>query len=88
VNKLKHYGIEAGIIMSGVEPDDSKIVQVAAIQTLSRREHPEANLIIIDECHHAKAASYKQLWTQYPNSGNLKNRNISSNKTIYLRIYF
>ena len=51
--KLKHYGVEAGIIMAGVKPDYSKIVQVASIQTLSRRDHPEANLIIIDECEHS-----------------------------------
>ncbi len=66
--KLKNYGVEAGIIMAGVKPDYSKIVQVASIQTLSRRDHPEANLIIIDECHHAKADSYKQLWSIYPNA--------------------
>jgi superfamily II DNA or RNA helicase len=68
VNKLKHYGVEAGIIKSGIKPDDSKIVQVASIQTLMRRDKPEANLIIIDECHHAKADSYKKLWEIYPNS--------------------
>lgn len=67
-SKLKHSDVEAGIIMAGVKPDYSKIVQIASIQTLSRRDHPEANLIIIDECHHAKAASYKRLWTIYPDA--------------------
>lgn len=68
VSKLNHYGVEAGIIKSGITPDDSKIVQVASIQTLMRRDKPEANLIIIDECHHTKADSYKKLWEIYPNS--------------------
>lgn len=68
VSKLKHYGVEAGIIMAGIKPYFSKIVQVASIQTLSRRDHPEANLIIIDECHHAKASSYKRLWSIYPDA--------------------
>jgi len=64
--KLNEKGVETGIIMAGENQDYSKIVQVASIQTLSRRQHPEANLIIIDECHHAKAATYKKLWTIYP----------------------
>jgi len=64
--KLLGKGIEAGIIMAGEQPDSRKIVQLASIQTLSRREHPEANLIIIDESHHAKAATYKKLWEIYP----------------------
>ena len=67
-NKLISKNIEAGIIMAGEKPDYSKIVQIASIQTLSRRKHPEANLIIIDECHHAKADTYKKLWEIYPNT--------------------
>ena len=35
-SKLKHYGVDAAIIMAGVKPDCSKIVQIASIQTLSR----------------------------------------------------
>ncbi|MBU2515110.1 DEAD/DEAH box helicase [bacterium] len=66
--KLRGKGVEAGIILAGVEADYSKIIQVASIQTLNRRKHPQANLIIIDECHHAKAASYKKLWEIYPDA--------------------
>lgn len=64
--KLKSKGVQVGLIVAGKNSDYSKIVQVASIQTLSRREHPEANLIIIDECHHAKAETYKNLWDIYP----------------------
>lgn len=66
--KLQSKGIEVGLIVAGKNSDYSKIVQVASIQTLSRRKHPEANLIIIDECHHAKAETYKTLWDIYPDA--------------------
>ncbi|MCC7302531.1 MAG: DEAD/DEAH box helicase [Bacteroidia bacterium] len=64
--KLIKKGVNVGQIIAGQKVDYSKIVQVASIQTLSRRDHPEANLIIIDECHHSKAATYKKLWEIYP----------------------
>ncbi len=65
-NKLLSLEIQLGLIVAGKKTDYSKIIQVASIQTLSRREHPEANLIIIDECHHSKAETYKKLWEIYP----------------------
>lgn len=68
VSHLQKHGIDAGIILSGKRTDYSKKVQVASIQTLCRREGPEANLIVIDECHHAKAKSYLELWGRYPDS--------------------
>lgn len=64
--KLNSLGIQVGLIIAGKKADNSRIIQVASIQTLSRREHPEANLIIIDECHHSKASTYKKLWEIYP----------------------
>lgn len=67
-NKLHSKNIETGIIIAGEQSDYSKIIQVASIQTLTRRKHPDANLIIIDECHHAKAKSYTNLWKLYPNA--------------------
>lgn len=66
--KLESKGVHVGLIVAGKNSDYTKIVQVASIQTLSRRAHPDANLIIIDECHHAKADSYKKLWEIYPNA--------------------
>ena len=64
--KLESLEVQLGLIIAGKKADYSKIIQVASIQTLSRREHPEANLIIIDECHHSKAETYKKLWEIYP----------------------
>jgi superfamily II DNA or RNA helicase len=66
--KLSEKGIIVGRIIAGKISDYSKTVQVASIQTLSRREFPEAHLIIIDECHHSKAETYKKLWETYPNA--------------------
>src|SRR4051812_14043025 len=52
--KLTARKVAIGHIVAGMKADYGQIVQVASIQTLSRRDHPEANLVIIDECHHAK----------------------------------
>lgn len=64
--KLTARNVSVGHIMAGKKADYSQYVQVASIQTLSRRDYPDANLIIIDECHHAKAETYKKLWSLYP----------------------
>lgn len=66
--KLTARNVPVGHIVAGMKADYTQTVQVASIQTLSRREHPEANLIIIDECHHAKAETYKKLWDIYPDA--------------------
>ena len=66
--ELTKKGVDAGIIMADVHSDFTKHAQIAMIQTLSRREHPEADLVIIDECHHAKAETYKELWNIYPDA--------------------
>ncbi|BAZ71354.1 putative helicase (plasmid) [Fischerella sp. NIES-4106] len=59
-------GIEPGIIKSGHKPSNS-LIQVASIQTIARRKnYPPAGLVIIDECHHSAAASYRTLFEQYP----------------------
>lgn len=66
VERLFNFGVNAGIISSGKRPDNSLAVQVATIQTLSRRDPPAADIVIIDECHHAKAQTYRTLWNIYP----------------------
>lgn len=44
-------------------------IQVAMLQTLSRRtECPPADLVVIDEAHHAKAATYLALRERYANA--------------------
>lgn len=66
VERLLHFEVQAGIISGAIQPDATKEVQVATIQSLSKREYPVADIVIIDECHHAKATTYKKLWDIYP----------------------
>ncbi len=67
-DKLLSKNVELGIIMAGFEASPDRNIQVASIQTLSNRFIDEPNLIIIDECHHAKAETYKELWEKYPSA--------------------
>lgn len=65
--RLKHFGVDSGLIVSGQQPIQCNI-QIATIQTISRRILPETDLIIIDEAHHSKADSYKKIVDNYPNA--------------------
>ena len=67
---LDRFRIEHGLIVSGKPIDEAKLVQVASIQTLTRRigtqELFSPSLIIIDEAHHAVAETYQMLWEWWP----------------------
>ena len=65
-DRLTLFQVNAGIISANLKTTPDLDVQVATIQTLSRREKPPADIVIIDECHHSKAATYKKLWDIYP----------------------
>lgn len=66
--KLTAHGVKHGIISAshgGYCPE--RPVQVCSIQTLQARdEWPDAELIIIDEAHLARAASYAPVFNRYP----------------------
>lgn len=65
-DKLEEGGVaDHGIIMAGATKKDS-LVQVASVQTLARRQLPEADLIIIDEAHRALAPTYMDIVRAYP----------------------
>jgi superfamily II DNA or RNA helicase len=65
--RLRAHGLEQpGIILAGERARMHMPVQVASIQTLGRRQHPPADLVIIDECHHAAGESYRRMLTHYP----------------------
>ena len=69
--KLRELGIwDYNVVLSGHphsrNPDAP--VQIASIQTLIRREYPPADLVIIDECHHATSGSYQTLLKNYPDA--------------------
>lgn len=59
-------GQPVGIIKAGCPSDPSKLIQVASIQTLARRQHlPDAALVICDESHHSAARSYIKIFDHY-----------------------
>jgi superfamily II DNA or RNA helicase len=76
-DKLTARGVPHGIIQAG---DEAKLrpmaaVQIASIQTLHARAirsssmlMPLADLLIIDEAHHACAMTYKKVIEAYPNA--------------------
>jgi DNA repair protein RadD len=55
-----------GVILAGHPPDPSAQIQVASLETLRRRTPPPADLLIIDECHHATGATYQEIRSYYP----------------------
>lgn len=65
---MNQFHIPSGIIMAGVEPRRDRLVQVASVQTLVRRKLPEADVVIIDETHRAKAKTYQKILAGYPNA--------------------
>jgi DNA repair protein RadD len=75
--KLDAFGVYHGVIQAG---DEHKLrpmaqVQVASIQTLYVRAirsvsmpMPPADLLVIDEAHHACAATYEKVIAAYPDA--------------------
>ena len=74
--KLRDLDLPHGIILAGISAQRPlENVQVAAIQTLyarairtDRMPLPPADLLIVDEAHHAPAATYKKIIGAYPNA--------------------
>lgn len=66
------YHIICGIIKSGFLENADAVVQVASVQSLSRRLNRWSNCsfqyIIIDEAHHALASTYIKVCKTYPNA--------------------
>lgn len=68
---VSDFHLTSGIISASFIGNQSSSIQVASIQTLVRRlthQKDIFSLVIIDESHHALAATYKQLWNLYPSS--------------------
>ncbi|MDJ0727874.1 MAG: DEAD/DEAH box helicase [Prochloraceae cyanobacterium] len=62
-------GVEIGIIKHGFEAHLERPIQVASIQTLTRRNLaqilPKVGLLICDEAHHATARTYREVFDFY-----------------------
>ncbi len=74
-NKMCLFGIEHGIIMAGQVAESWHSVQIASVDTLraraitsKRMPLPEAQIVIIDECHRSLSNTYRKLIAEYPNS--------------------
>jgi DNA repair protein RadD len=75
MRRLFAVGIDAGTIQAGFPARPNEAVQVASIQTLHARamrtsslELPEADLLILDEAHHARARTWQAITDAYPNA--------------------
>ena len=64
------FGIDHGIIQTGITPNFSHKAQIAMVQTLAKRldKTPPPDLIICDESHHMAAESYKSIIRAFPNA--------------------
>jgi DNA repair protein RadD len=73
--KLHAAGVAHGIIQAGFLTRPNERVQVASIQTLWTRaitigsmNLPPADLLVVDECHHAPAETYRKIIKAYPDA--------------------
>lgn len=73
--KLHAVGVDHGIIQAGFPARPGERVQVASIQTLHARairscsiDLPDAAVVVIDEAHHARASTYREILDAYPNA--------------------
>ncbi len=66
---LNVWGIEHGFIASGY-PQTQHAVMVGMVQTVARRldSMPIADLIVVDECHHATAGQYTKITEAMPSA--------------------
>lgn len=65
---LKQFGISSSIIMSGQKANYAMSVQVCSLMTLIRRRVPDADVLIIDECHRSRGNSYQKIIEMYSDS--------------------
>lgn len=67
---LSKSGVDHSLINPKFTPDYRKAVQVASVQTLVKRLHmmPAPDLIVVDECHHANAGSWRKIISAFPNA--------------------
>lgn len=64
--RLVAAGVACGLVMANEKPSEA-MVQVASVQTIAARgQHPPADLVVWDECHHVAAQSYRDIAAQYP----------------------
>ena len=70
-DKLLEVGCDHGVLLPGYSPKPDERLQVASIATLHARTirsgaMPEADVVVIDEAHHARADTYEKIVGAYP----------------------
>lgn len=66
---LIQFGVRHGLIGAGYGANYTYNCQIAKIGTMANRlDKFKPNLIIIDECHHATASTYKKIINAYPDA--------------------
>lgn len=66
--RLDDMGVTHGIIQGGSKRHNPEaMVQVASIQTLIRRDHFDAQIVIVDEAHRSTSPTYITLLERYDN---------------------
>lgn len=66
-NKLKYFGVDHGIIKSGVKPEYEKPIQVSSVQTLVHHlDEVKPDMLIADEAHHSQNATQQKIISAYP----------------------
>lgn len=72
---LYRRGVEAGVILPGHAMRLGEAMQVASIASLHARairsssiDLPDADIVVVDEAHHAPARSWRRLLAAYPNA--------------------
>lgn len=65
--RLTRASIAAGFVQAGRPSDPTAPVQVCSLATLhARGERPPADLVVLDECHRAMAATVRPILDAYP----------------------
>lgn len=75
-NKLFRFAeIDSGLILAGFSPRVGEPVQIGSVQSFNARivngrgaEKPPATLVIVDEAHHVRAATYQRILALYPDA--------------------
>lgn len=66
------YNLAHGIIQAGAKEERTYPIQLASVQTLSRRldnwTEKEFDFVIVDEAHHVKAESYQKIIKAFPDA--------------------
>lgn len=75
LDRFQEYGLTAGVIMAGAEPDLAQSIQIGTIQTYRRRIMPDstgqrgcfidASVLLIDEAHWSLSKTYQRVLDLY-----------------------